>query len=311
MLPMTDTPPAHKEQPGRKKPFTVTPAHDLLLHDLHTLQRATDEQLTRLNYKMGMLTTVKQRLKDLADNRYVLPLSHPSIRLPYMYALDRKGLNHLASQGVDVREYFRPSSEEDSAKNFLFREHMLAIGDTIILSLQFVKTDPSFRIETMLHERFFKNHPIRATDTRSGRDETRTIVPDAYLAFVHTRPDGKEETIPVMWELDRGTEDQKFFRRRIRAYIVFLKSRAFKALFSIENITVAFATTKNHNRIRQMREWTRKELAVTNEPSWLSQLFLFTSLPENMAEIEPRHLFLDPVWYLPSDDENPVSLLGE
>jgi len=228
-----------------------------------------------------------------------------------MYALDRKGLNHLASQGVDVREYFRPSSEEDSAKNFLFREHMLAIGDTIILSLQFVKTDPSFRIETMLHERFFKNHPIRATDTRSGRDETRTIVPDAYLAFVHTRPDGKEETIPVMWELDRGTEDQKFFRRRIRAYIVFLKSRAFKALFSIENITVAFATTKNHNRIRQMREWTRKELAVTNEPSWLSQLFLFTSLPENMAEIEPRQLFLDPVWYMPYDDESLVSLLGE
>jgi hypothetical protein len=35
------------------------------------------------------------------------------------------------------------------------------------------------------------------------------------------------------------------------------------------------------------------------------------SLPENMGEIEPRQLFLDPVWYMPSDDENPVSLLGE
>src|SRR6266700_3273440 len=161
MLPMTDTTPAHKEQPGRKKPFTVTPAHDLLLHDLHTLQRATAEQLTRLNYKMGMLTTVKQRLKDLADNRYVLPLSHPSIRLPYMYALDRKGLNHLASQGVDVREYFRPSSEEDSAKNFLFREHMLAISDILIHSLLFEKTEPSYRIETLLDERVFKNAPIK------------------------------------------------------------------------------------------------------------------------------------------------------
>jgi hypothetical protein len=60
-----------------------------------------------------------------------------------------------------------------------------------------------------------------------------------------------------------------------------------------------------------MREWTRRELAATNEPSWLSQLFLFTSLPENIDDIEPRQLFLDPVWYLPSDDENPVSLLGE
>ncbi len=303
--------PTAQTQAVKKKPFVVTPVHDLLLHDLHTLHRATAEQLTRLNYKMGMLTTVKQRLKDLADNRYVLPLSHPSIRLPYMYALDRKGLNYLASQGVDVREYFRPSQEEDSAKNFLFREHMLAISDILIHSLLFEKTEQSYRISSMLHERVFKNNPIKATYERNSREETRTIVPDAYLAFVYTRPDGKEETLPVMWELDRGTEDQKFFRRRIRAYSVFLRSRAFKTLFHIENITIAFATTKDYNRMKQMREWTRKELAVTNEPSWLSQLFLFTSLPENIAVIEPRQLFLDPVWYMPSDDENPVSLLGE
>jgi len=228
-----------------------------------------------------------------------------------MYALDRKGLNYLQAQGVDVREYFRPSQEEDSARNFLFREHMLAIGDILIHALLFEKSDASYRIHTMLHERFFKNTPIKATYTRNNREETKTIVPDAYLAFACTSPSGKEVQIPVLVELDRGTEDQKFFRRRIRAYIVFLKSRAFKTLFGIENITVAFATTRDHNRIRQMREWTRKELALTNEPSWLSQLFLFTSLPENMSDIKPRQLFLDPVWYLPSDDENPVSLLGE
>src|SRR5207245_1434334 len=171
----------------------VTPVHDLLLRDLHTLQRATAEQLTRLNYKMGMLTTVKQRLKDLADNKYVLPLSHPSIRLPYMYALDRKGLNYLQVQGVDVREYFRPSQEEDSAKNFLFREHMLAISDILIDAMLFVKSDASYRIETMLHERVFKNNPIQSTDTRSNKDETKTIVPDAYLEFACTSPEGKEE----------------------------------------------------------------------------------------------------------------------
>ncbi len=305
-----ETPPAHR-QAGKKKAFVVTPVHDLLLRDLHTLQRATAEQLTRLNYKMGMLKTVQARLKDLTDAGYVLPLFHPSIRLPYMYALDRKGLNYLAAQGIDVREYFRPSQEEDTAKNFLFREHMLAISDILIHVLLFVKTEPSYRIGTMLHERVFKNNPIKATYTRNSREETKTIVPDCYLAFVYTTPSGKEETIPVLWELDRGTEDQKFFRKRIRAYIVFLKSRAFKTLFGIENITVAFATTKNHNRVKQMIEWAQKEFAVTNEPGWLANLFLFTALPETMAAIEPRQLFLDPVWYVPSDDENPVSLLGE
>src|SRR6266700_5067058 len=197
-----------------RKTFVVTPVHDLLLHDLNTLQRATAEQLTRLNYKMGMINTVKQRLKDLTDAGYVLPLFHPSIRLPYMYALDRKGMNYLQAQGVDVREYFRPSQEEDSARNFLFREHMLAISDILIHSLLFEKTEASYRISSIVHERFFKTQPIKATYTRSGKDETKTLVPDAYLAFVYTSPAGKEDIIPVLVELDRGTEDQRFFRKR-------------------------------------------------------------------------------------------------
>jgi hypothetical protein len=310
-LPVVRTTPTANRQAVKKKPFVVTPVHDLLLHDLHTLQRATAEQLTRLNYKMGMINTVKARLKDLGDAGYVLPLYHPTIRLPYMYALDRKGLNYLQAQGVDIREYFRPSQEEDSAKNFLFREHMLAISDILIHALLFEKSEQSYRIERMLHERFFKNHPIKATYTRNSREETKTIVPDAYLAFVSTSPEGLEDTIPVLVELDRGTEDQKFFRKRIRAYIVFLRSREFEKLFVVKNITVAFATTKDHTRVNKMREWARQEFALTHEPLWLSQLFLFTSLPEKMGEIEPRQLFLDPVWYTPSDDENPVSLLGE
>lgn len=310
---MVYTTPAQMKQSVRKKPFAVTPGHDLLLHDLNNLQRATAEQLTRLNYKMGMLTTVKARLKDLSDNRYVLPLSHPSIRLPYMYALDRKGLNYLQSLGVDVREYFRPGQEEDSAKNFLFREHTLAITDILIHSLLFEKSEPSYRISSMLHERFFKNHPIKAVYTKSDKEESKTLVPDCYLEFVYTQQNSnsKEATIPVLLELDRGTEDQKFFRKRIRAYIVFLRSRTFETVFNIKNITIAFATTKDHSRVEKMIEWARLEFALTSEPSWLRQLFLFTSLPENMAEIEPRRLFLEPVWYVPSEDAAPVSLLGE
>jgi len=35
---------------------------------------------------------------------------------------------------------------------------------------------------------------------------------------------------------------------------------------SIKNITIAFATTKDHNRVKQMREWAAKEFASTSEP---------------------------------------------
>ena len=299
------------QKPIKPLPLVITPVYDKLLRDLNILQRATAQQLCRLNYKMGMLTTVKARLKDLTEAGFVLPLFHPLIKLPYVYCLNRKGLQYLDGIGIDVRDYFRPSEEKETERNFLFREHMLAISDVLIHALLFERAEPAFRLEKLLHERFFKNHPIKATYTRNNKQEHKTLVPDAYVEFIHTKEGGKEVKIPVILELDRGTEEQKFFRRRLAAYIVFLKSRTFETIFNVKSMTIAFATTKDHNRLNKMREWARLEFSLTQEPKWLSDLFLFTALPEHIEEIEPRQLFLDPVWYVPSDDTHPVSLLGE
>ena len=90
---------------------------------------------------------------------------------------------------------------------------MLASSDVFIHALLFELSEPSFRIRTMLHERFFKNHPIRATYTRHNSEETKTLVPDCYLEFACAGQNGNEDIIPVLFELDRGTEDQKFFRK--------------------------------------------------------------------------------------------------
>jgi Replication-relaxation len=311
LLPMARAPLTVLRKPVKTPPFVITPVYDVLLRDLNTLQRATAEQLCRLNYKMGMLTTVKARLKDLTEAGYILPLFHPLIKLPYVYCLNRKGLQYLEELGIDVRDYFRPSEEKETERNFLFREHMLAISDVLIHALLFEKSEPAYRLEKLLHERFYKNHPIKTTYTKNNKEESKTLVPDSYLEFIHTREGGKEVKIPVILELDRGTEEQKFFRRRLRAYIVFLKSRAFETIFHVKSMTIAFATTKDHNRLTKMREWARLEFGLTQEPKWLADLFLFTALPEHIEEIEPRQLFLDPVWYLPGDDTHPVSLLGE
>lgn len=312
LLPMTRSVPHALKQPSKRKPaFVITPVYDRLLRDLATLHQATAEQLTRLNYKSGMLTTVKARLKDLTDASYTLSLFHPAIKLPYVYCLGRKGLQYLAAQGLEVRDYFRPSEEKQTEQNFLFREHMLSLGDVLIHALLFERANPAYRIEKLQHERFFKNQPIKVPVQRSGREETRTLIPDAYLEFIRTLESGKETKIPVLLELDRGTEEQKHFRRRIRSYIIFLKSFAFESVFQVKSaMTVAFATTKNHNRVDKMREWTRTECALTHEPKWLLNLFLFTGLPSSIEEIEPSQLFLDPVWYAPGLDTDPVSLLG-
>jgi hypothetical protein len=72
--------PTQKKQAVKKKTFVITPVHDLLLRSLNTLHLATADQLCRLNYRRGMLTTVQARLKDLVDNGYCLTLSQPTIR---------------------------------------------------------------------------------------------------------------------------------------------------------------------------------------------------------------------------------------
>jgi hypothetical protein len=294
---------------GKNRPFVMTPTYDLLLRDLQLLQRATAEQLTRLHYKPGMLTTVKARLKELADAGYVLPLYHPSIRLPYMYALARRGLTYLAAQGVEVKDYFRPSTEKETERNFLFREHMLLISDLIVAAYLFVRSEPTYQLERVLHERYFKNNPLKATVVRNNREETKTIVPDCYLEFVYTPEYGEEQAMPVLWELDRGTEEQKFFRRKIAAYALLLKNRVLIESLHVKHMTIAFATTKEHHRVEKLREWTRLELSQLHEASWLQQLFLITALPDpQQASVSPRQLFLDPVWYLPVENK-PVSLL--
>jgi hypothetical protein len=199
------------------------------------------------------------------------------MKLPYVFCLNRKGLQYLEGLGITVRDYFRPSEEKETERNFLFREHMLAISDLLIQALLFERSELSYRLERLSHERVFKNTPIKATYIGTGSGNRRAEV----------------------------------FRKRLRAYIVFLKSRAFETVFNVTSMTIAFATTKDHHRLNKMREWARQEFALTNEPGWLAELFLFTTLPENMSDIAPRQLFLDPVWYTPSDDTNPVSLLRE
>ena len=50
----------------------------------------------------------------------------------------------------------------------------------------------------------------------SGKEEENVIViPDAWLLFHH--PEKKHSWQPVMLEIDRGTEQQKHFKKHIRA----------------------------------------------------------------------------------------------
>lgn len=103
-------------------------------------------------------------------------------------------------------------------------------------------------------------------------------------------------------------EEQQHFRRRIRAYLVFLKSSAYQQLFGVRTVTVVFTTFVGVARLRQMTEWTRAELAVTSEPKTLGMTFFFTTLDR---PLESQHIWLERRWYTAYPEDSPVALFTE
>jgi hypothetical protein len=295
---------------AQKEVFRVTPIYDILLRGsmdmpigLYHLHLAKAEQLCRLHYSIGSIKAIKARLRTLADEHYVQFDTIPTkfFRSPYYYALDYEGVRYLGRAGLDTGESFRASKEVD--KHALFVEHTLELNDVLIAAALLKRVAPGYSLDSFIHERVLKQRPYRAV-WRGGRF---SLIPDAFLDFHLIMPDGSHRRMPVLLEHDRGSEEQKYFRRRIRAYITMLKAEAYKALFGVKTITVAFTTFAGEPRMQRMRDWTRQELTLTNEPRAIGMAFCFASLNQ---PLEPRSLWLGQSWYEAYADTQPLALLG-
>jgi Replication-relaxation len=286
-------------------PFAITPALDILLRGsdqmpigLHHLQVATAEQLCRLHYSMGSIKAVKAKLRKLVDNGYVQIDAIPTkfTRSPYYYALDKLGVQYLQKAGMDINESFRSEKEVD--KHSLFMEHTLELNDIVIAAALLKRSTPNHWLDSFIHERVLKRSPYKAI----WQGGSFSLIPDTFLDFRVRMPDGLRR-VPVVVEHDRGTEEQHYFRRRIRAYIVFLQNEGFKKMFQTKSITIAFTTSAGVSRLGRMREWTWHELSQESKEIGLT--FCFTILEK---PIDPLKLWVEPRWYTPYEDK-PVSLL--
>ena len=298
-----------------KQPFCITPVYDLLLRGsartpvgLYHLQLATAAQLCRLHYSAGSIKMVKARLKILTDHGYAQADAIPTkfSRSPYYYAVGQKGMRYLEDTGCDTGETFRASRETN--RHSLFIEHTLELNDILIAATQLQQADPRYGLAGFVHERVLKRHPYKASWKNGNASQSFTIIPDAFLDFRLSVADGRQRRMPVLLEHDRGTEGQYHFKRRIRAYIVLLRSGEYQQLFGVKAITIAFTTFVGAQRLAHMREWTRQELAASNEPKQLGTTFSFTL---GIQPLTARQLWLEPHWYTPYAEDAPVALLTD
>jgi len=285
--------------------FRISPVYDLLLrgttavpYGLYHLQLATADQLTRLYYRAGTLTTVKARLKDLTDHGYIQADTIPTkrARSPYYYAMGQKGIRYLADTGVDVSDAFR--ADKDTNRHSLFIEHTLELNDVLIAAIRLQQADNRYHLEHFIHERILKRQPYKVGEA--------TLIPDAFLDFRFIRPDSKQLCIPILLEHDRGTGEQHYFRRKIRAYIALLATEAYKELFGVQTVTVAITTFAGISRLQQMYAWTQAELKERGQPNHIAGAFRLASLTRPP---DSRRLYLEPCWYTPASSQ-PIALLA-
>lgn len=297
----------------RKRPpfIGITKPYSMLLmgdgkarpYGLYHVGIARADQLCRLlGYSPGSIKLIKARLKDLVDHHYLQEDWTPTrlLREPYHYMLDTKGIEYVREAGIDVSSSVRTSKE--TGKSYLFVKHALGVVDVVIAAASLTRVAPEYTLVRFIHERDRKGRPLKVR----WQGTSIVLVPDAFLEFRQALPDGRDQYMPLFVEHDRGTEQQQHFRRRIRAYITLLKSGIYQEVFRVRSISIAFTTFEGDKRRDQMREWTKAELGTTNEPSTIGMAFCFTSL---VPSLDSKQLWLEPCWYTPYGQEQPITLL--
>ncbi|HEU0074390.1 MAG TPA: replication-relaxation family protein [Dehalococcoidia bacterium] len=259
----------------------------------------SSRQVCRLHFSSGSLTYVQSKLKRLTDDgfcqRIWVPKRVPHGSSPAVYTLARRGINQLRDEGLEVSQRYHPS--EKQALSYLFLNHTLELNEFLICAELLCRWQPEFHLAALLHDSELKRRPVYVVDDDGRR---AAVVPDAWL---NLRIQGSFQVCLAV-ELDRGTEEQKKWRRKVSNLLRYANG-PYQETFGTRSLTVAVVTTAGEKRLLELLAWTRAELEAKQEKSQ-DDLFLFTSAsPETMNS---ESMFLLPRWYRVFS-ETPLALL--
>src|SRR5215217_5417080 len=244
--------------------YTITEADRSILLALGRFHYLTAAQASRLLYPKlnDNHRYMQRRFKVLVDKGYVLRLRVlPAPRYgqaPHVFTLGRKGRTYLQQLGFSVEPYFRPSEEKRASENSPFMIHRLAAIDVMIAAERLCSENPSITCPRMLSERELKRTALRVQvpSVATGQARSIAVIPDGWFQLSYRN----QNPYSIALELDRGTEDQKVWRQKIAAYIVWAQGPYMEA-FETDNVTVA-VVCPDGSRVTQLIEWTMRELTA-------------------------------------------------
>ncbi len=273
----------------QQEPLTLSGSDEHVIRIIHAYHFLTVEQICRLFYSPGSLTHARVQLKRLADAGFLQRFRAPTAKAgntPFIYTLARRGIQYLSTAGITEFSRFRPS--ENIELSHLFLSHTLAVNNIIITAKLVERIAPEIRLAQFRHERVLRQTPVEVVTTAG---EKQKVIPDGWLDF--RTPTHRTA---VVLELDRGTEQQRTFKKKLQGLIAFAQG-PYQAFFNTSSMTIAFLTTTGEDRCAVIRKWCEEELRDEAQQE-LAEIFLFLAVADEGKELDSK-VFLSPVWQQP------------
>src|SRR3954452_9481982 len=251
--------------------YVIKEADQVLLLSLARFHYLTAKQASRLLYPKNTDSRARYTQKlfqRLVDADYVLRLrALPQPKYgqdPHVFTLARRGWDYVRGMGIASVPYYRPSEELRAADNSPFMKHRLATIDVLITADRLQRELPQVTLLQLLTERELKRTAIRVevpAGPHSGQEGVRrvAVIPDGW--FQLSINGGLPYSIAL--ELDRGTEDQKVWREKVAAYVVWAKG-PYKDAFETDNLTIAIVCPDERRRA-VLKDWTMLELKAREQ----------------------------------------------
>lgn len=294
--------------PGRDPNRLGKPALELLAALLR-YRVLTGMQLTKLLYRPTSVTWVKDLLKQLYETGYVdrarLGTRPRQGTAPLCYALTSKGITILRSRGLTDEERGRPYRVHTITEGTL--AHNLAVAELMIAAERLTKTDQAIELPRLLHDLDLKRLARPFIDADGRR---RTVVPDAFLDVVIREEGGYRR--PICVEVDRGSENEKRFRDKIRGLVDF-SGAPYREQFNRRSLTIAIVAVLGEAKLHQLMRWTEAELRALAVDDAVIDTFRLATIPLDWSVSEharptPEAIFRQPLWYRPFTTEPRILL---
>ncbi len=264
---------------------------------------------------------MQEKLKLLYEQKYLdrfyQPRYEPHGSLPFVYLLAAKGIKYLSDTlGIAAHVYYRPS--DNLKRSPLDVPHDLALNELLIAARHLEKHEPSVHLfdarhEWMLRQETYKVTLYRETQTQLVR-EAVAFTPDGWLD-VRITTNNQTQQACILLEMDMDTHQKPRFQKKIASYVAFINEGLYEQHFQTTSVVIAFVTPTGEKRAMQMKLWCEEQLASTPVYRTTQQiangindasLFLFGSV--HPGALNPKEVFLSPIWYAPFDNQ-PQALL--